>query len=156
MVVVLIKRLRKALKKLLMRQTLENQWNFNKWWEENTPSRGPALVKVSQCQAKQGHVQEKCGVVETWHFWEKVMEDDSDCWDSGGLTLWSRQCCEDLWLVETSEKLQLDRWLAYVGQCHLPIIMEKPTFFLSVCMAATMLEALSLVFTMALQSRWGH
>lgn len=45
--VVLIKRLRKALQKLLMRQTLEDQWNEDV--EKNIHSRGPALAKVSQC-----------------------------------------------------------------------------------------------------------
>lgn len=58
--------------------------------------------------------------------------------------------------METFGKLQVHRWLAYMGQCHLLIFMEKPGFGLHVCIVVTVLEALyslSLVFTMALRSR---
>ena len=46
--VVLIE-IRKALQRRpLIRQTLEDKWNFNKCrWREKIPSRGPALGKVS-------------------------------------------------------------------------------------------------------------
>lgn len=67
--VVLMKRLRKAVQKPLRMQTLEDQWNFSKCrWGERNPSRGPALAEVSPCQGKAGRVQEKSGVVGTWHF----------------------------------------------------------------------------------------
>lgn len=50
-VVVLTKRLRKALQgKPLVTQILEDIWDSNKGrWQEKVPSRGPAIIKVSQC-----------------------------------------------------------------------------------------------------------
>lgn len=103
-----------------MRQTLEDQWNEDV--EKNIHSRGPALAKVSQCGR---NIFER-------RWWKMT-------WTAEILEVWlceaKWQCCEDLWLVETSDKLLLHRWLVYVGQCHLLIFMEKPTFFLSVCMA---------------------